>query len=538
MIPEIKFLKENFTGNVWNPTTQTAYIERLKKEDFFEGTATNNPAFSARDRINRAPKALGFVDLDPVINITEPGEGLISGIDVGEVLLRQMLKFQLPSPYHKMKYPDLFRVKPYLEILRLIRTMGSISFDELCLFGMQLTDYHLFDTVKSKIEGFRAERKRYSGGYKKFIHQKRKDVVMDIYRDDIESGDIETRESPTVTTKDFVEKKYSNLRDYTDACIRYLRETGMITISRGIQSNISIMEDKLNDVDLILNTVDREPVNLDLSGFKVYLFDPTYPELYSDDKSNLIEYLMKIGPFTKKNLMGHEIGELRRLKRETIEDNKRVRVDAERADLKTYQRYQDIMDTYDNMMDTYDSPLMLEWNTWRAMTMINDGEIVGNFKLDDLGWPMSTAPGNKPDISCHYDCFGLTVEVTLRSGQKQFDTEGESIARHLGKFKAETGKKSYCLFIAPTINNASIVYFYGLCKIPIAAHGGTATIIPISLADFRYMIDNAYNSSPKPTSDDLLEFLEYAEKEAHNSENENEWFGKISDKARNWMRLA
>lgn len=58
-------------------------------------------AFSARDRINRAPKSLGFVDLKPYIKLTEAGENFISGKRTEEVLLRQLLKFQLPSPYHK-----------------------------------------------------------------------------------------------------------------------------------------------------------------------------------------------------------------------------------------------------------------------------------------------------------------------------------------------------------------------------------------------------------------------------------------------------
>ena len=72
--------------------------------------------FSARDRITRAPKALGFVDLKPVIRITEPGKRLIYGKRTEEVLLRQLLKFQLPSPYHKEpeQFNGVFGVKPYL----------------------------------------------------------------------------------------------------------------------------------------------------------------------------------------------------------------------------------------------------------------------------------------------------------------------------------------------------------------------------------------------------------------------------------------
>ena len=43
---------------------------------------------------------------------------------------------------------------------------------------------------------------------------------------------------------------------------------------------------------------------------------------------------------------------------------------------------------------------MFEYNTWRAMTMLDGGNIKGNFKFDDIGQPLSTASGNMPDIEC------------------------------------------------------------------------------------------------------------------------------------------
>lgn len=55
MIPEISLLVENFEGESWNKVTQMRYMDILREEQFFNGNATNDPAFSARDRINRAP---------------------------------------------------------------------------------------------------------------------------------------------------------------------------------------------------------------------------------------------------------------------------------------------------------------------------------------------------------------------------------------------------------------------------------------------------------------------------------------------------
>jgi len=99
MIPEIELLIRHFNGEVWNKDTQVKFMQVLREGSFFEGTGTNDPAFSARDRINRAPKALGFVNLKPVISLTPAGKELLNSKRKDEVFLRQMLKFQIPSPF-------------------------------------------------------------------------------------------------------------------------------------------------------------------------------------------------------------------------------------------------------------------------------------------------------------------------------------------------------------------------------------------------------------------------------------------------------
>ncbi len=171
MIPEIKVLAKEFEGKVWNPETQVDYIKKLAEGKEFKGEGSaKEMAFSARDRINRAPKALGFVDLKPVIKLTEPGKKLISGKRTEEVLLRQLLKFQLPSPYHREpeQFGSIFGVKPYLEIFRLIYELGTVSFDELMIFGMQLTHYTNFDRIVVEIEQFRRMKTYSSVSYKNF----------------------------------------------------------------------------------------------------------------------------------------------------------------------------------------------------------------------------------------------------------------------------------------------------------------------------------------------------------------------------------
>jgi len=101
MIPEIELLNSHFAGKQWNTETQTAFMQLLKEENFFNGEGANDPAFGARDRINRAPKSLGFVTLSPTIELTAAGQEVIQTKRKEEIFLRQLLKFQLPSPFHK-----------------------------------------------------------------------------------------------------------------------------------------------------------------------------------------------------------------------------------------------------------------------------------------------------------------------------------------------------------------------------------------------------------------------------------------------------
>jgi hypothetical protein len=67
-----------------------------------------------------------------------------------------LLKFQVPSPYHKPSENSAeFWEKPYRELFRLLRHFGSLKFDEVMIFGLQLVDYREFDTIVEKINQFR-----------------------------------------------------------------------------------------------------------------------------------------------------------------------------------------------------------------------------------------------------------------------------------------------------------------------------------------------------------------------------------------------
>lgn len=537
MIPEIELLNTHFSGQKWNTDTQRAFMELLKEENFFNGEGANDPAFSARDRINRAPKSLGFVVLSPIISLTPAGLELVNSKRKEEIFLRQLLKFQLPSPFHKPSANSAeFWVKPYLELFRLVRHFGSLKFDELIIFGLQLVDYRQFDTIVSKINAFRTAKAQNEGSYKKFRAEYLDNELKQIYQCDIISGKTKTRETNDASVANFLQTKASNMRDYADACFRYLRSTGLVNISH-IGKSISIVPEKMQEVDYFLQHTDREPCFInDEQQYVDYLGNAELPMLLTDNRELLEQKMETEFPQIKlkKNLT---LQQLKEIFADELEKRKEQILTAQIAAIKDYHLFENINSTFEQITDNslYDMPLMLEWNTWRAMTMLDGGNIKANLKFDDFGNPMSTAQGNMADIVCDYGNFGLTVEVTMQSGQRQYETEGEPVTRHLAKVKRETAKPAYCLFIAPNINEACIAHFYALHKMNISYYGGTSTIIPLPLKVFMKMVEDSYHASYVPEPKHIQRFFERSNELASTMENEVDWYNGITAEALNWL---
>lgn len=318
--------------------------------------------------------------------------------------------------------------------------------------------------------------------YKIFRETYLRNEVEKIYQKDINEGNTQTRESRDKSLDKFVKTKASNMRDYADACFRYLRATGMVEISQRGHS-LSIMPEKKAEVEYFLSTVDRKPIYIDdEEKYKEYLFDTAMPVLYSDNRERLLKQVAEVTGITA-DLSSETTEKLKDIFEEAIITKKTEIVNKQIRSLKEYKDYADVMTVFDDIKKNafYDTPLMLEWNTWRAMTMLDGGDIKANLKFDDKGQPMSNAVGNMADIVCDYGDFGLSVEVTMQSGQKQYEMEGETVSRHLAKLKRETGKDAFCLFIAPKINESCIAYFYALHTMNIAFYGGQSVIVPLEL---------------------------------------------------------
>jgi len=535
IIPEIQVLVDSFSGQDWNTQTQIAFFHRLFYSEFYEGNKMpDNVALAARDRITRAPKALGFVNLKPQIELTKVGEKLLSGIRTHEIIAKQLFKFQLPSPYHKIPIDRNFNVRPYLELLRLTKELGNLSKIEIAMFFVQVTNYNKFDSVISAIEKFRADSRKNVGNRKAFIDGKFTEEILKIYSADIKANELKTRESGDSSLLKFIQTKKSNHIDYADAFIRYLRATQLITFDKKTFRMI-IAPSRIAEVEYILKNVERKALEFKSEdNYKKYLFDPSSLLLLTDDRRYLKSRLQQLAV---KFDINTDIDDLKDLLEITEKKLISDAIQETEISLKNYKEYDDVMEVFNKIIkkEVPDPPLYLEWNIWRSLVMINYAkEVKGNFAIDLDGVPLSTAIGNIPDIEIEYEGFKMIVEVTMSSGNKQYEMEGEPVARHFGKIQNNSIVPVYCLFVAPKISEGALAHFFNLNRFNTKAYGGKTRIIPMNLIQFIAFIGIAKNRNFND-SRILKVYLDSIINNNQSSDDESIWFQQINESISSWV---
>ncbi len=535
IVPEIGLLCEQFAGKKWsgNSTLQENYFKQLFKSAFYEGhVMPKDPALAARDRITRAPKALGFVDLKPAIALTDAGKELLEGRRPDETITRQLLKFQLPSPYHQ-GFPSAFFVRPYLELIRLVRDLESISKTEIALFFIQLTHINKYDDIVRKVRLFRQQSKQFVGSRKTYVAQCFEREIKAIYKDEIRKKVLKTRESPEVSLAKFIRTKRGNMWDYADAFIRYLHATRLITFEK-LTFRLIISRARKEDVDFILDNTLRVPLAFeDIQSFKAYLFNPFTIQLLSDDRGRLLERMRSLG---YSQLEAKDTEELKDMLHTVEQGIQAKNIIEKKKELKSHENFSDIRDVFGKIRarEVPDAPLFLEWNVWRAFVMLNYAlSVDGNFVVDIDGMPLNTAPGKRPDIEIDYENFAMIVEVTMSAGETQFRMENESVPRHFGRAKAEKGKELYCIFIAPSISKGALAHFFNLNRLHTRYYGGKTKIIPLNLEMFTAFIQAGVDI-PFYQPEKLQAWLESLWVANQSCANEDEWFQSVKDSVHAW----
>ena len=104
-----------------------------------------------------------------------------------------------------------------------------------------------------------------------------------------------------------------------------------------------------------------------------------------------------------------------------------------------------------------EAPAYLEWSLWRAFlaidTLANKPYEVRRFKIDQDFMPVSTAPGNGPDLIAEFEDFVIVIEVTLSESSRQEAMEGEPVRRHVADLMQQYDKPVYGLFVANRIDS-------------------------------------------------------------------------------------
>lgn len=509
--PELEQLAK-LEGQSWSErdssgslTTQIKFARLLQTVPTFEGSISKRyPEFSARDRF--APMqtyGFAYVDSKRILRITDAGRQLISGERTQELFLKQMLKWQYPSWQHggntrtRYRYPavEKMSVHPFIATLRACFELDGISKEELAIFLLPLMKNEDLPHSMGKIRKFREDRAGLSGIERsKYVLSTHFQEFGAVFSEELETGQYHTRESLTTTEKAFLSKKANNSLDVADAAFRYFRATGLLTFSADYR-RLAISQFHKEEVKRILTEMQFDVVDFydDVDAYYAYLGNPDTPELPWESQKEMISRATSLGVsldvtdkvsiIKLKNIIEDETKKLKRRKMEEYI------VSAQGPD-----EVRDILDTFGRIRrkDVVDPPLFFEWNVWRAFVSMDDCEnAIPNFNLDDDLKPFSIAPGNRADMEIEYnDSFVVLGEVTLSGGARQYDTEGEPVTRHVGKYqKSEIekgiGRDVFGLFVAPSINPATRDYFYVHLKhLNNPEFGGYLNMVVLNLDQF------------------------------------------------------
>lgn len=488
-----------------NLVTQIRFARLLQETPTFEGNIyEKDPSFSARDRF--APMqtyGFAYIDSDRILRITDAGRQLINGERIQELYLKQMLKWQYPSwqhggnprTRHLYSSRDEIGIHPFVATLCACYELNGISKEELAIFLLPtMKDEDVIHSI-NKIKKFREESGKYRGVERReFIWNTHIEEYARVYVEELKSGQFHTRESLTTDETSFLHKKIRNSLDVADAAFRYFRATGLFTFSADYRRLI-VSPLHRNEVRRILNEMEFQIVDFyeNVEAFYEYMGNPDIPILPWENEKELTEKAISLG-VDSKIARESSIIELKNMIENETRQLKQRRLEKYLIAAQAKEEVRDIIETFKRIKqkDVVDPPLFFEWNVWRAFVSMDDCEKpVPNFNLDDDLKPFSTAPGNRADMEIQYnDSFVVLGEVTLSTGARQYDTEGEPVTRHVGRYQKEeqekrTGRRVYCVFIAPKIDPATRDYFYVHLKhFNNPEFGGYLNMIPLSMEQF------------------------------------------------------
>jgi len=374
-----------------------------------------------------------------------------------EVFLRQLVRYELPSPIETRFRQDNFRIQPFiylLQVLHYLRTRGEVglSYVEIGAF-IQCSHNHdgVVATVEEILE-FRRQRGQVAGttAKREFDGKKIREVGNKVGLGHPES-----------------------LLDYADTTSRYSRLTGLLSLCNN--SRLRFRDEKINLIELIIA---NEPIFLSSDNPMGYLEDfysgTSLPfddiEVTKTEIRRLADRLAPLGEEPQVDISTvqgfTELPVLQQI-RYNLEEQVLCGLERNYARLQSTEEQIDEIIAYLNAIRNPkapsslridDRPAYLEWAVWRAYLAINyiqnSPDQTRRFPVDSDFRPRGTAPGGGADMLFIFDNYVLVVEVTLTTSSRQEAAEGEPVRRHVADIvRQNAGVDVYGLFIAPRIDN-------------------------------------------------------------------------------------
>ena len=263
----------------------------------------------------------------------------------------------------------------------------------------------------------------------------------------------------------------TTFRDYADMNIRYLKATGMVQAKgKGI---ILVPEKHTLAIQLSAELVSTEPLLV------IYRKLCNGSPLPTDNKDMAIEVLRDLLESAQNygirfSMEGRQlntpaqINQVRYEIEEQISHKKEECYALQQADeWEEIAAYMDLIasrrdriridDDTELRIPRAEAPAYLEWSLWRAFLAIdnltNEPYQVRRFNVDQDFMPVSTAPGNGPDLIAEFSDRIVVIEVTLSESSRQEAMEGEPVRRHVADLMQQYDKPVVGLFIANRIDS-------------------------------------------------------------------------------------
>ncbi len=265
--------------------------------------------------------------------------------------------------------------------------------------------------------------------------------------------------------------KPSTFIDYADMNIRYLKATGMVQ-SKG--KGITLVPEKYLLAEKLTTTLlSEEPLlklynslcngNVHPTDNKI-VANQILDNLMQKMKQYEVEYSItgkELDTPAHINQVRFEIEELIAEKKEEVYANLQTEQWQEIAAymelIASRRNYMKISEDNTIRVPRAEAPAYLEWSLWRAFlaidNLINKPYEVRRFKIDQDFFPVSTAPGNGPDLIAEFEDCVIVIEVTLSESSRQEAMEGEPVRRHVADLMLKYDKPVYGLFIANRIDS-------------------------------------------------------------------------------------